>query len=281
MSDTGGSRPELAGRVALVTGSARGIGRASALRLAALGADIVVSDIDLHSAAAVAEERSAATVMDEVRALGRRSIGIEADVTEPGAAERMVREVIGTFGRLDILVNNVGGGPAAGGSHLKGGSDQVTPEQFRRAMDLNLSSTVSCCNAAMPHMIAGRSGCIVNMTSIHGLMVRLQDDLSFAARTTYGVAKAGLIQYTRVLAAELGPHGIRVNCIAPGAIVTGRVAHFGAKGEMIAGDRLRACSLGRAGEADDVAKVVEFLCTDLSSYVTGQCIRVDGGRTLF
>jgi NAD(P)-dependent dehydrogenase (short-subunit alcohol dehydrogenase family) len=275
------SAMNLAGRVALVTGSGRGIGRASALRLAALGADVVISDIDLDSAAAVHELRTAATVIDEVHALGRRSIGIEVDVTKEGGADDMIREVIDTFGRLDILVNNVGGGQAAGGGHLKGGSDQVSSEQFQRALDFNLISTIYCCKAAMPHMIAGHWGRIVNMTSLHGLMVRSQDDLSFAARTTYGIAKAGLIQYTRVLAAELGPHGIRVNCIAPAAIVTGRVHQFGAKGEMIVGDRLRECPLGRAGEADDVAKVVEFLCTDLSDYVTGQCIRVDGGRTLF
>jgi len=275
------SAMKLAGRVALVTGSGRGIGRASALRLAALGADVVISDINLDSAASVHEPRTEATVMDEVRSLGPRSIGIEVDVTKEGAAEGMIREVISTFGRLDILVNNVGGGQAAEGGHLKGGSDLVSSEQFQRGLDFNLMSTINCCKAAMPFMIAGHWGCIVNMTSLHGLMVRSQDDLSFAARTTYGVAKAGLIQYTRVLAAELGPHGIRVNCIAPAAIVTGRVRQFGAKGEMIVGDRLRECPLGRAGEADDVAKVVEFLCTDLSDYVTGQCIRVDGGRTLF
>lgn len=278
---TSQSALQLQGRVALVTGSGRGIGRASALRLAALGADVVISDIDLNSAASVAEERTAASVMDEVRALGRRSIGIETDLTQAGAAQRMIEQIMDTFGRIDVLVNNVGGGQQAGGGHLKGGSGQVSADDFQRAMDFNLMTTMSCCQAAMPHMIAQRWGRIVNMASIHALMVRLVDDLSFAGRTTYGIAKAAIVQYTRVLACELGPHGIHVNSIAPAAIVTGRVRQFGAKGEIIAGDRLRECPLGRGGEAEDVAKVVEFLCGDLSSYVTGQCIRVDGGRTLF
>ena len=272
---------KLDGKVALVTGAGRGIGRASALRLAALGADIVVSDINLDSASEVEESLSAATVMDEVGAFGRRCIGIAADATSKDSVAAMFERIIGEFGRIDILVNNVGGGQGAMGGHLRGDSQSVSRDDFLGAMDFNLLSTIHCCQAAMPHMIRQKWGRIVNMSSIHGFMVRPQDDLSFAARSTYGVAKAGIIQYTRVLAAELGKHGVRVNCIAPAAIATGRVLMFSKKGEMLSDARLRDCPLGRAGTPEDVAKVVEFLYTDLSDYVTGQCIRVDGGRTLF
>ncbi len=272
---------KLDGKVALVTGAGRGIGRASALRLAALGADIVVSDIDLDSARDVEEPLTAASVMDEVSALGRRCIAIEADATSKDAVATMFDRIVGEFGRIDILVNNVGGGQGAMGGHVRGDSQGVSSDDFLGAMNFNLHSTMYCCQAAMPHMIRQQWGRIVNMSSIHGFMVRPQDDLSFAARSTYGVAKAGIIQYTRVLAAELGKHGVRVNCIAPAAIATGRVLMFSKKGEMLSDARLRDCPLGRAGVPEDVAKVVEFLCTDLSDYVTGQCIRVDGGRTLF
>ncbi len=272
---------KLDGKVALVTGAGRGIGRASALRLAALGADIVVSDINLDSASEVEEPLSAATVMDEVSAFGRRCIGIAADATSKDSVAGMFERIIGEFGRIDILVNNVGGGQGTMGGHVRGDSQGVSGDDFIGAMNFNLQSTMSCCQAAMPHLIRQQWGRIVNMSSIHGFMVRPQDDLSFAARSTYGVAKAGIIQYTRVLAAELGKHGVRVNCIAPAAIATGRVLMFSKKGEMLSDARLRDCPLGRAGVPEDVAKVVEFLCTDLSDYVTGQCIRVDGGRTLF
>lgn len=272
---------KLMGKVALVTGAGRGIGRASALRLAALGADVAISDINLASAREVDEEIGAATVMDEVRALGRRSIGIEADATRADEVAAVVERVMAEFGRIDILVNNVGGGPRSGGAHLAGASHEVPAEQILRGLQVNLLGTMYCCQAVAPHMIRGEWGRIVNMTSLHGLTVRARDDLSFAARSTYGVAKAGIIQYTRVLAAELGPHGVRVNCIAPAAIATGRVLKFSKLGEMLPDERLRDCPVGRAGTAEDVAKVVEFLSTDLSDYVTGQCIRVDGGRTLF
>ncbi len=272
---------KLEGKVALVTGSARGIGRSSALRLAMLGADVVISDINLHSAREFQEELSAPTVMDEVRALGRRSIGIEADVTNKESVTSTFNKILEQFGHIDILVNNVGGGQGRKGATLVGDSQSVSKEDFLFSVDFNLLSTIFCCQAAIPHMMKQKWGRIVNMSSIQGVMVRPVDNLSFAARSTYGVAKAGIIQYTRVLASELGPHGIRVNCIAPAAIATGRVLMFSKKGEMLSESRLRECPLCRVGLPEDVAKVVEFLCTDLSDYVTGQCIRVDGGRTLF
>lgn len=272
---------ELEGRVALVTGSGRGIGRACALRLAKLGADVVINDKNLKSAKEFEEELTADTVMDEIKALGRRSISIEADITKKQSANSMFDRVLKEFGHIDILVNNAGGSQSKTGP-LIGGSASITEEDFRFILDLNLMGTVFCCQAAIPSMIKRKWGRIVNVSSLQGLMVRPVDDISFATRYAYGPAKAGVIQITRVLASELGPHGIRVNCVIPSIVATSRVLFFNRQGRtMMSEERMRDCPLGRPGVPEDIAKVVEFLCTDLSDYVTGQCIRVDGGRTLF
>jgi 3-oxoacyl-[acyl-carrier protein] reductase len=130
-------------------------------------------------------------------------------------------------------------------------------------------------------MVKQKWGRIVNISSFAGLAVRPVDESSFAMRSVYGIAKAGVTQFTRVLAAELGPHGIRVNCIAPAMIMTGRTLQYSREGRLASTAFMKECPLGRAGTPEDIAKVVEFLCTDLSDFVTGQCIRVDGGRTLF
>ncbi len=267
------------GKVALVTGAGRGIGRASALRLAKLGADIVINDINLRSAREFQQDLTADTVMDEIKALGRQSIGIEADITDKKAVKSMFSRVLKEFGRIDLLVNNAGGSQAKKGP-LKGDSASLTEEDFREIFDLNLMGTIFCCQAAIPAMIKQKWGRIVNISSIQGLMVK-PDNHTFATRVAYGVSKTSVIHYTRVLAAELGPHGIRVNCVSPAAIATERTLFFSRKGFMVSESAMKECPLGRAGVADDIAKVVEFLCTDLSDYVTGQCIRVDGGRTLF
>lgn len=270
----------LEGRVALVTGSGRGIGRACALCLAKLGADVVINDINLKSAQEFQEELTADTVMDEVRALGRRSIGIDVDVTNKQAVKSMFDAILKEFGHIDILVNNVGGAHSKGGP-LVGGSADITEEDFRFIIDLNLVGTVFCCQVAIPHMVKQGWGRIVNISSLQGLMIRPVDEMSFAARTGYSVAKAGVIQYTRLLASELGPYGIRVNCISPGPIATARHMTYAKRGLLLSEEKMRDCPLGRSGLPEDIAKTVEFLCTDLSDYVTGQCIRVDGGKTLF
>jgi NAD(P)-dependent dehydrogenase (short-subunit alcohol dehydrogenase family) len=271
---------ELEGKVALITGAGRGIGRTTALRLAKLGADVVINDINLGAAKVFDEKLTAETVMDEVRTLGRRSIGIEADITDKQKVDSMFDQIMKEFGRLDILVNNAGGSQAKTGP-LAGGSADVRTEDFRFIFDVNTMSTFYCCQAAIPIMVKQKWGRIVNISSFAGLAVRLVDESSFAMRSVYGIAKAGVTQFTRVLAAELGPQGIRVNCIAPAMIMTGRILQYAREGRMASTEFMKECPLGRAGTPEDIAKVVEFLCTDLSDFVTGQCIRVDGGRTLF
>ena len=265
---------KLEGQVAVVTGAARGLGRAYALRLGRLGADVVVNDIDLHSASEFGEELTADTVSDEVRALGRRSIGIEADVGDKTAVGAMFDQVLAEFGRVDVLVNNAGG--LAGDRNVSFAS-QVPENDLRATVDRNLMGTVFCCQAASGPMKEQSYGRIVNVSSQAGLRGSLSGYYA-----SYGAAKAAIVSYTNYLAGELGPHGINVNCIAPGAINTGRiVAWAGWDNEETLRQTVAEIPLGRLGEGEDCAKVVEFFATDLSDYVTGQCLSVCGGIIRF
>ena len=264
---------KLEGKVALVTGGARGLGRAYVLRLAGLGAEVVVNDIDLNAAQEYGEELNAPTVMAEVEALGRRALGVEADVTDQRAVDRMVERTLDTFGRLDILVTNAGGNLR---SHEEQAASLASESHYRYIMDLNLTGTILCCQAASRPMKQARSGKIVNVASQAGMWSGRD-----GGGMPYKVAKAGIIQYTRVLAAELGPSDIRVNCIAPGLILSSRAIAQG-RNDPETRARLEAqIPLRRLGTPEDCARVVEFLVTDLSDYVTGQCIPVCGGFVAF
>ncbi|MBS7656551.1 MAG: glucose 1-dehydrogenase [Candidatus Bathyarchaeia archaeon] len=270
---------KLQGKVALVTGAGRGLGRAYALRLAQIGADVVVNDINLDSAKDYNEKLSASTVMDEIKNMGRKSIGIQADVTKKDQVDGMFKQVLDEFGRLDILVNNAGGnlnrlGAKAGTPVTYPSSASMDDHQF--IMDVNLTGTILCCQAASVPMKKQRYGKIVNVASQAGLHVAPE----MVNAMSYSVAKAAIIHYTRYLAAELGPYNISVNCIAPGWIATSRAVAEGRKGEVAKRLEMQI-PLGRLGTPEDVAKVVEFLVTDLSDYVTGQCISVCGGYILF
>jgi 3-oxoacyl-[acyl-carrier protein] reductase len=266
--------PKLAGQVALVTGGARGLGRAYALRLARLGADVVVNDIDLHAHRQYDEALSPGcdTVVDEIRALDRRSLGIAADVTDELQVRCMVDEVVAQLGRIDVLVCN------AGGALIRGPSlaSEVPIADFKGMLDLNLTGTVITCQAVAPVMKRQGRGKIVTVGSQAGLRAQ-----GGGGGTSYAVAKAAIHHYTRKLAAELGPHGITVNAIAPGWILSSR-AIAGGRASPESRARLEAeIALKRLGEPEDCAKVVEFLVTDLSDYVSGQIIPVCGGVCLF
>ncbi|MBW2061090.1 MAG: SDR family oxidoreductase [Deltaproteobacteria bacterium] len=259
-------------KVALITGAARGIGRAHAFRLARLGADIVINDINLKSYEEFDEEITADSVMDEVRRLGVECIGLEADVGQKDEAEAMVRRAVEEFGHVDILVNNAGG---LAGSVAESFAASVSEEDLRATLDRNLMGTIYCCQAVAEHMKARKWGRIVNTSSQAGL--RAQPGGVYAS---YGAAKAGVIAYTRYLAQELGPYGITVNCIAPAYVRTERLWRQSFSQVKDVGTELRV-PLGRLAEPDDNSKVVEFFVTDLGDYVTGQCLSVCGGAVNF
>jgi len=276
---------KLAGKVALVTGGARGLGRGYALRLANLGADIAIIDRDLKGFQVYEFEKkrmTAPTVMNECQALGVRAMGLEVDLTRRAAAEKAIAKIAKKMGRIDIAVCNAGGGTVKFANEVKpneprskregetGPVDITTTgtpadcpqEMLTRVLDINLMTCMYTCMAVAPYMKKLKSGKIVNVASTAGLTFN-------PGYHPYGTAKSAIIHYTRALAQELGPYNINVNCIAPGIIRTGRM-----------GDRSRLMDripLGREGTIEDCANVVEFLVTDLSNYVTGETIAIDGG----
>jgi NAD(P)-dependent dehydrogenase (short-subunit alcohol dehydrogenase family) len=265
---------KLTGKVALVTGSARGLGRAYAIRLARLGADVVVNDVNLQANREYDEPLTPGceTVADEIRALDRRSLAIQADVTDETQVRGMVQEIVSTLGTVDILVCNAGGALVRGNSL----ASEMAIADFKRMLDINLTGAILACQAVAPVMKARRGGKIVTVGSQAGL--RSQGG---GGGTSYSVAKAAIHHYTRKLASELGPYNVTVNAIAPGWILSSRAIASG-RGSPESRERLEGeIALQRLGEPEDCARVVEFLCTDLSDYVTGQVIPICGGVCLF
>jgi NAD(P)-dependent dehydrogenase (short-subunit alcohol dehydrogenase family) len=261
----------LEGKKALVTGSSRGIGRAVALRLAAAGADVVVHDYDERAAAEFGEAAGPEETVAAIRALGRRSLFVAGDVMEVAAVAEFTRRATEALGELDVLVNCAGGDiAAAGGKPVPNDCLGIPDADVRAILDRNLLGTMHCCRAVAPAMAARGAGKIVNIASVAGEMGTVNGSI-------YAVAKAGVIHYTRCLAAQLRPAGVNVNCISPGAIRTARFLATRTVPPERLQDRGR---LTRLGEPDDIAGAVLFLASDLADYVHGQTLRVDGGVRL-
>ena len=261
----------LDGKVAIVTGGARGLGRAYARRLASLGAKVAVSDLDLRSYAEFEGEASAMTAdstVDEINAAGGAAIGFEFDIANRDAVFAMADDVAETWGRIDVLVANAGGGR---GKPAETTATLVPPDLLELVTGMNLYGTVHSCAAVAPTMKEQRSGKIVTVASYAGMVAGIGGGYAH-----YGANKAAIAHYTRYLAQELGPYGINANCIAPGVIETARIVELM---DVRRGDgRVNPeIALRRHGTPEDCARVVEFLCTDLSDYVTGAVIPIDGG----
>ena len=270
---------DLSGRVALVTGGSRGLGRADALTLARAGADVAIADIQIESDASADADRygplaqaartqgmvyTEATV-DEIRALGRRAVAIKCDVTDRDQVRETVDRVVDEFGSVDILVNNAGTL-----DHLGQLADQV-PELWERDLAVNLTGAFNCAQAVWPHMRERGWGRIVNMASVAGT-------LGGFGQASYSTTKAGLLGLTKSLALEGARHGITCNAIVPGVIGT-EAFNFG-NPEM--NERMiKRTAFRRPGEPQDIANAIAFLCSDLASYVTGVGLNVSGGIELF
>jgi 3-oxoacyl-[acyl-carrier protein] reductase len=270
---------DLTGRVALVTGGSRGLGRADALTLARAGADVSIADIQVESDAGEDVQRygplaqtarakglvySEATA-HEITELGRRAAAIKCDVTDRSEVAATVERVVDDFGSLDILVNNAGTL-----DHLAQLPDQ-SPELWERDLRVNLTGAFNCSQAVWAHMRGRGWGRIVNMASVAGT-------LGGFGQASYAATKAGLLGLTRTLALEGARHGITCNAIVPGIIGT-EAFNFG---DPQMNDRMiRRTAMRRAGEPQDVANAVAFLCSDLASYITGVGLNVSGGIELF
>src|ERR1700730_17215677 len=262
---------KLDGKVAIVTGAARGLGRAYAKRLAGLGAKVAVADLNLRSYEEFeAEAKDMTADSAEIEASGGTALGIEVDVRDHEAVEAMVGRVVQEWGRVDVLVANAGGGR---GRPLDTKASTLNPALLQLVTEMNLFGTVYSCNPVAPIMKQQRSGKIITVSSVAGAAPSADGGYAH-----YGAAKAAIAHYTRYLAQDLGPVGVTANCIAPGVIATGRIMATVIPGSIQGNrDRAELVALRRLGTVEDCAKVVEFLATDLSDYVTGAVIPIDGG----
>jgi NAD(P)-dependent dehydrogenase (short-subunit alcohol dehydrogenase family) len=274
----------LAGKVAIVTGAARlrGIGRGIALRLAQEGADVVVNGSARPPEEFPEEERSAGwrgleSVVEEIQDTGRKAIAIEADVTRKEDAERLAEAAISEFGHIDILVNNAGKS-YCGDRTLW----EIDDEEWYHVVDVNLNGVYRCCRAVIPAMLDAKAGGrIVNLSSAAGRT-------GIANYGAYCATKFGVVGLTQQLAMELAPHGVTVNCVAPGSVDTdmmddtfGRTARrMGFQFDQIKAGVARSLPLGRQGQPADIAAAIAFLCSDDASWITGQTMDVNGGTPM-
>ena len=242
----------LAGKTALITGATRGIGRAIALRFAAEGADVAFTYRSQHEAAQ--------SLVSELEAMSVRAKAYTSDAASFEDAHKVVEEVKAAFGRIDILVNNAG-------ITKDGLMMRMDEAQWDAVIDTNLKSAFNFIHACTPVMARQRGGSIINMSSVVGIAGN-------AGQCNYSASKAGLIGLTKSIAKEMGPRGIRANCIAPGFIATDMT---GSLPENLRQEWEKQIPLRRGGNPEDVANVALFLASDMSSYITGEVIKVTGG----
>jgi 2-deoxy-D-gluconate 3-dehydrogenase len=250
-----GATLRLDGRVAIVTGASRGLGRAMAVALAEAGADVVVAARarpDLEETAQL------------VAAAGRRALVVETDVTAYPQVEALVRRTIAELGGLDIVVNNSGIARVAPVA-------QMSPDDFRATLEVNLVGVFNGCRAAAAHLLAQKSGKIINLSSVLG-------QVGLPGYSAYAASKSGVMGFTRALAAEWARHGVQVNALAPGWFVTDMNAQAFAD-ERTRDRLLRDVPLRRTGRLDEIGPLVVYLASAASDFMTGQTLFLDGGHS--
>lgn len=245
----------LKGKTAIITGSGRGIGRAIALKLASLGANIVINDIP--------SSQDADATSEEIKNMGVESIVVKGDVRNIDDVNELIKTTIDKFGEIDIFVNNAG--ITRDGLMLR-----MSEEDWDMVMDINLKGAFNCIKTVARPMMKQRSGSIINITSIVGVMGN-------AGQANYVASKAGLIGLTKTTAKEFASRGIRCNAVAPGFIQS---AMTDVLPEDVKQKYFDSIPLGKFGQTEDIANVVAFLASDMSAYVTGQTINVDGGLVM-
>ncbi len=246
---------DLTGRVALVTGGSRGIGRAIALKLASLGAKVAVNYR--------ANEAAAQEVIKEIASQGGEAIALQGDVKDADQSGDLVKKTLEAFGRLDILVNNAGITKDTLLARMK-------ESDWDLVIDTNLKGAYHCTKAALRPMLKQRYGRIVNITSVSGLVGQF-------GQANYSASKAGLVGFTKAVAKELGSRNITVNAIAPGYVPTDQTAHL--PSELVEAF-LKLTPLGRPGTPEEIANAVAFFASEEASYITGQVLSVDGGMMM-
>jgi 3-oxoacyl-[acyl-carrier protein] reductase len=242
----------LEGKVALITGSSRGIGRAAAIRMAREGADVVVNY--------ASNQQAAQEVVDSIVDMGRKAIAIKADVANPSAVQQMVSQAVEAMGKLHILVNN---------AQLYRGRAvyKISPDDWDIVLKSGLYGAYHICHTAVPHLIEQKWGRIVNVSSFVGIK-------GWPGDTAYSSVKSGLVGFSKSLARELAHHGITVNVVVPGFIRTDMTTALTEKNIKVMESNI---PLGRSGQPEEVAEVINFLATPAASYITGALYHVDGG----
>ena len=242
----------LKGKTAVITGSGRGIGKAIAMKMASLGADIVINDIP--------QSEDADKTCEEIKSLGVDSIVVKGDVRNTADVQDLIKKTLDKFGKIDIFVNNAG--VTRDGLMLR-----MSEDDWDLVMDINLKGAFNCIKAAARPMMKQRSGSIVNIASVVGVMGN-------AGQANYSASKAGLIGLTKTTAKEFASRGIRCNAVAPGFIESAMTDKLP---DDVKKEYFKAIPLAKFGTVEDVADVVAFLASDMSAYVTGQVINIDGG----
>lgn len=246
----------LKGKVAIVTGARRGIGKAVALAYAAAGADVSICDL-------IIEDGELEAVAEEIRRNGRHSLATKVDVTQKSEIDYFIKKAEDEIGVTDILFNNVG---ISGGPTLI----NTTEEQWEKVIDTNLKGYYLCCKAVLPGMVSRKKGNIISIASAAGIR-------GFSERNAYNISKAGVIMMTKVLARDLGKDNIRVNAIAPTMVKTEMIKQLLDDPKASAAEARRT-PLGRLAEVSDLTGPAIFLASEASSYITGHTLVVDGGQ---